>query len=41
MVHREVVRELVVREPDMTNDTPALVADLGIRGMWQPQTMAL
>ena len=25
----------------MTRMTTALVADLGVRGVWQPQTMAL
>lgn len=37
----EVVKEPVVREADESTGVSALVADLGIRGVWQPQTTAL
>ena len=30
-----------MKESDVKNDVPALIADLGIHGVWQPQTMAL
>ena len=39
--YNNVVKEPIVREPDISNDTPGLVADLAIRGLWQPQTEAL
>ena len=35
----QVVSEPVVR--DASENGEALIADLGIRGVWQPQTMAL
>ena len=41
MAHNEVLREPIVRESDDKNDLTALVADLGVRGVWQPQTMVL
>ena len=41
LAYREVTKEPVVREPDETRNLPALVADLGVRGVWQPQTEAL
>ena len=41
MVHSEVLKELVMKEMDGMNHTHALVADLGVGGMWRPQMMAL
>ena len=41
LVYREVTNEPIVRAPDDTRNLPALVADLGVRGVWQPQTEAL
>ena len=41
MAYREVTKEPIVREPDEARNLPALVADLGVRGVWQPQTEAL
>ena len=35
--YKEVVREPVVREPNDREKVPALVADLSVRGVWQPQ----
>ena len=35
------MREPVVREADEIRGVSALVADLGVRGVWQPQTEAL
>ena len=35
------MREPVVREADEARGISALVADLGVRGVWQPQTVAL
>ena len=35
------MREPVVRETDEARGISALVADLGVRGVWQPQTVAL
>ena len=36
-----LTRELVVREADEARKISALVADLGVRGVWQPQAKAL
>ena len=41
LAYNEVVREPVVREADEAWRISALVADLGVRGVWQPQTEAL
>ena len=41
MAYREVIREPVVREASDAAGIPALVADLGVRGVWQPQAEAL
>ena len=41
MVWGQVKREPVVREGDTTTDTLALIADVGIRGVWMPQELAL
>ena len=38
---KDVIREPVVQEADNARGIPALIADLGIRGIWQPQTEAL
>ena len=39
--YNEIVREPVVREAAEARGISALVADLGVRGVWQPQTEAL
>ena len=36
-----VRREPIVREADIETNTPALIADLAVRGVWSPQTEAL
>ena len=41
LIYNYVVREPMVRESDMNEYLPALVADLGIRGAWQPQAQTL
>ena len=41
MGFKEVLREPVVRESDNSLGIPALIADLSVRGVWQPQTVAL
>ena len=41
LTYKEVVREPVVREADETSGIPALIANLGVRGVWQPQSEAL
>ena len=41
LVWNQVLREPVVRDADDANAIPALVADLSIRGVWQPQAVAL
>ena len=41
LAYRDVVREPIVRESDESRGINALVADLSIRGVWQPQTAAL
>ena len=41
MGFKEVLREPVVRESDDILGIPALIADLSVRGVWQPQTAAL
>jgi hypothetical protein len=38
---KEIVREPVIREREDSTNTTALIADLGVRGVWAPQTMAL
>ena len=37
----QVRRKPVVKESDIENETPALVANLAIRGVWLPQAEAL
>lgn len=41
MAYKVVVREPVVREADDKSGIPSLIADLGIRGVWQLQSEAL
>ena len=41
MGFKEVLRESVIRESDDILSIPALIADLSVRGVWQPQTAAL
>ena len=41
LAYKDVIREPIVREADDARAVTALVADLGVRGMWQPQTEAL
>ena len=41
IAYKEVIREPVVREADDKNNVPALIADLGVRGCWQPQVVTL
>ena len=41
LAYKEVVREPVMREADEAWRISALVVDLGVRGVWQPQTEAL
>ena len=41
IVYKDVVREPIVQEADDAYGRPALIADLSIRGVWQPQTAAL
>ena len=38
---RDVIREPIVRDADPVRGLPALVADLGVRGLWVAQTEAL
>ena len=39
LAYKDVILELIVREG--SNTAPALIADLGIRGVWLPQVEAL
>ena len=39
--YNEMLRQLTMRESDDLTNTPALVADLRVRVVWQPQTAAL
>ena len=39
LAYKDVIREPVVRKGN--TEVPALVADLGIKGVWLPQTEAL
>ena len=42
LAYNDVINKpLGVREADESNNTAALIADLGIPGVWQPQTGAL
>ena len=41
IVYKDVLREPIVQEADDSSGRPALIADLSIRGVWQPQTAAL
>ena len=38
IVYQDVVREPIVQEADDASGRPAWIADLSIRGVWQPQT---
>ena len=38
---RDVIREPIVRDADPVRGLPALVADIGVRGLWAAQTEAL
>ena len=39
LAYKDVIREPVVHDGDA--DGPGLIADLGVRGVWQPQGEAL
>ena len=41
MVWGQVKRESVVKETNYDTETPALIADLAIRGVWMPQELTL
>ncbi|KAL5481503.1 hypothetical protein EMCRGX_G021677 [Ephydatia muelleri] len=41
IAYKDVVREPIVQDADDANGRPTLIADLSIRGVWQPQTVAL
>ena len=41
VVFKEVVKEPVVQEANNAEGVPSLIADLSIRRVWQPQTVAL
>ena len=41
LVWSQVKREPVVREADEAAGTPALIADMAVRGVWMPQAEAL
>ena len=38
---RNVIKEPVVKEANIRDGTPALIADISIRGLWEPQAVAL
>ena len=40
-MYKEVIREPVVQEASDACGVPSLIAELSIRGVWQPQTVAL
>eukprot|EP00731_Ephydatia_muelleri_P028830 Em0020g474a len=39
--NEDIILEQVIQEAREVTDEPSLVADLGVRGVWQPQTQAL
>ena len=41
MGFKEVLKEPIIKEADDLLESPALIADLSARGVWQPQTVAL
>ena len=41
LVWSKVRREPIIRESNYSTDSTALVADLGVRGVWSPQSEAL
>ena len=41
IVYKEVLKEPVVQEANSAEGVASLIADLSIRGVWQPQTLAL
>ena len=38
---RNVIKEPIVKEANIRDGTPALIVDISIRGLWQPQAVAL
>ena len=41
LLNTKRLKRTVVQEADNVTGRPALIADLSIRGVWQPQTVAL
>ena len=41
LIYYNVVREPMLRKADDNDELLALVADFGVRGIWQPQAEAL
>ena len=41
IVFNNVLKEPIVQEANTRDGSPALIADISIRGLWQPQTVAL
>ena len=41
VAYKDIVKEPVVQEANDADGVPSLIADLSIRGVWQPQTGAL
>eukprot|EP00731_Ephydatia_muelleri_P025770 Em0017g853a len=41
LVYKEVVKEPIMQQANEAEGVPSLIVDLSIRGVWQPQTVAL